>query len=170
MIPGRLNLQMWNCGYGGTAYKEALPTPGFLPGKSKGQRRLVSYSPQGRKDTAGTWVQAPVCWVTRRFSTSLTPALVKGHLCISLVPPRPSLSWLQRALSLNIPVLYSIEQQYHGNIASNLWMNIEIIFSFLTRQYCKDHPYTSSIKAGPTTVYILLFCSMLLKTTSKMSP
>ena len=29
MIPGRLNLQMWNCGYGGTAYKEALPTPGF---------------------------------------------------------------------------------------------------------------------------------------------
>ena len=25
------------------------PTPGFLPGKSHGQRRLVGYSPWGRK-------------------------------------------------------------------------------------------------------------------------
>ena len=25
------------------------PTPGFLPGKSHGQRRLVGYSPQGLK-------------------------------------------------------------------------------------------------------------------------
>ena len=30
MILGRLNLHMWNSGYGGTAYKEALPTPGFF--------------------------------------------------------------------------------------------------------------------------------------------
>ena len=26
------------------------PTPGFLPGKSHGQRRLVGYSPQGLKE------------------------------------------------------------------------------------------------------------------------
>ena len=30
------------------------PTPGFLPGKSHGQRSLAGYSPQGRKESDTT--------------------------------------------------------------------------------------------------------------------
>ena len=36
---------------GGRAWQ---PTPGFLPGKSHGQRSLVGYSPGGRKESNPT--------------------------------------------------------------------------------------------------------------------
>ena len=38
--------------------KRMLPTPVFLPGKSRGQRSLMSYSPRGHREldtTEATW-------------------------------------------------------------------------------------------------------------------
>ena len=46
------------------------PTPLFLPGESRGQRSLVGYSPQDRKES-GT---------TERLNTRLSQTLFKGLL------------------------------------------------------------------------------------------
>ena len=131
----------------------------------------MGYSPWGHKDTTGCLSTSTSTLSYMWIFHILNPCTVKRSTVHLSLSPSLSLSLaLMLALSLNIPALFSIKQQYHSNITSNLWMNIKIIFHFLTRQCCKDHSYTSSINAGPTTMSILLFCSVLLKTTSKMSP
>ena len=48
-LPAKQEIQFWHLSQEDTPEKEMAPTPIFLPGKFHEQRRLVGYSPWGRK-------------------------------------------------------------------------------------------------------------------------
>ena len=49
-LPAMQNTSIQSLGWEDPLEKEMLHSPVFLPGKSRGQRSLVSYSPWGRKE------------------------------------------------------------------------------------------------------------------------
>ena len=51
------------------------PTPEYLPGKSHGQRSLMSFNPWGRKESGTTERLTLTCFLTYQMFQKLTPIL-----------------------------------------------------------------------------------------------
>ena len=89
--------QVWSLGWEDPLEKGMQPTPVFLPGKSHGQRSLVSYSPWGHRRVRRDWATNTFTWFLLLYSTLFLSFTVQlSILYISLLsifsfpPPLPS--------------------------------------------------------------------------------